>query len=155
MRHGRGARGRGRGMGRGRGGAGQVRGRRTRPMVTSWIASMLPALRDALVPRSGNSGMNQRRDVYPKLGQSASEQRREPAETVTNNRNRHDIFITKGAGKLKAQVDRDICSGCGACEAECPAGAIKVEDVAIIDESLCTGCGACVEVCPLEALSMK
>ncbi|MBN1498073.1 MAG: 4Fe-4S binding protein [Spirochaetes bacterium] len=56
---------------------------------------------------------------------------------------------------MKAKVDKDVCSGCGACEAECAAGAIKVEDVAIIDESLCTGCGACVEVCPLEALSMK
>ncbi len=56
---------------------------------------------------------------------------------------------------MKAQVDRNICSGCGACEAECPAGAITVGEVAGIDENLCTGCAACVEVCPLEAISMK
>lgn len=124
-------------------------------MVTSWIASMLPALRDALVPRSDTSGIYQRRDEYPGPGQSASEQMKEAREPFLKNRNRYDISMTKGAGKLKAQVDKDLCSGCGACEAECAAGAIKVKDVAIIEESLCTGCGACVEVCPLEALSMK
>ncbi len=56
---------------------------------------------------------------------------------------------------MKAKVDKNICSGCGACEPQCPAGAITLSDVAEVDENLCTGCGACVEVCPLDALSMQ
>jgi ferredoxin len=64
-------------------------------------------------------------------------------------------YMKKGEPRLIAHVDKNLCSGCGACEAECPAGAIKVSDVAEVDANLCTGCGACVEVCPLEALSMK
>ncbi|HNW30951.1 MAG TPA: 4Fe-4S binding protein [Spirochaetota bacterium] len=56
---------------------------------------------------------------------------------------------------MKAKVDKNICSGCGACEAQCGAGAITVGEYAEIDENLCTGCGVCVEVCPLEAISMK
>jgi len=56
---------------------------------------------------------------------------------------------------MKAQVDKNICTGCGACESECPVGAISVGEYAQVDANLCTGCGACVEACPLEAISMK
>ncbi|MBN2160124.1 MAG: 4Fe-4S binding protein [Spirochaetes bacterium] len=56
---------------------------------------------------------------------------------------------------MKAKVDKDLCSGCGACESECPKGAISVGDIAVVNEDLCDGCGKCVEVCPLEALSLK
>ncbi len=56
---------------------------------------------------------------------------------------------------MKAKVDNNVCSGCGACESECPVGAITVGEFAEIDEKLCTGCAACVEVCPVEAISMK
>lgn len=61
----------------------------------------------------------------------------------------------KEAVQLKAKVDKDLCSGCGACESECPKGAISVGDIAVVNEDLCDGCGKCVEVCPLEALSLK
>jgi len=63
--------------------------------------------------------------------------------------------VVKGEARMKAKVDKNICSGCGACESQCPVGAITVRDVAGVDENLCTGCGACVEVCPLDALSMQ
>ncbi|MCD7944183.1 MAG: glycyl-radical enzyme activating protein [Clostridia bacterium] len=40
------------------------------------------------------------------------------------------------------------CVGCGACEAICPVGAVKIEDgVAKEDFSLCTSCGKCVPPC--------
>ena len=48
----------------------------------------------------------------------------------------------------------DECVACGACQAECPVGAISEGDnIYIIDPELCTDCGACVEVCPVNAIS--
>jgi len=41
------------------------------------------------------------------------------------------------------------CIMCGACEAECPEGAISEGDgVYVIDASLCKDCGSCADVCP-------
>ncbi|MDR1127086.1 MAG: 4Fe-4S binding protein [Treponema sp.] len=48
----------------------------------------------------------------------------------------------------------DACVNCGACESECPAGAISEKsDVRWIDPSLCADCGACVSACPADAIS--
>ncbi len=47
----------------------------------------------------------------------------------------------------------DDCVSCGACESECPEGAIKEgESKYEIDAAKCTDCGTCVEVCPSEAI---
>ncbi len=46
----------------------------------------------------------------------------------------------------------DTCISCGACESECPVGAISVGDeIYVIDAKLCTDCGACAEVCPVDS----
>lgn len=48
----------------------------------------------------------------------------------------------------------DACVNCGACEAECPQGAISEQgDKRSIDAALCVSCGACVAACPTEAIS--
>lgn len=47
-----------------------------------------------------------------------------------------------------------LCCGCGACQAVCPTGSVKIEMngdgfyTAILDESKCVSCGKCVSVCP-------
>jgi NAD-dependent dihydropyrimidine dehydrogenase PreA subunit len=47
----------------------------------------------------------------------------------------------------------DDCLSCGACEPECPEGAISEADgFYVIDATLCADCGACVDVCPNEAI---
>jgi ferredoxin len=41
------------------------------------------------------------------------------------------------------------CISCGACEAECPQGAItQGPDTYVIDPEKCTDCLSCVDVCP-------
>ncbi len=45
------------------------------------------------------------------------------------------------------------CIGCGICQKNCPAGAVKVEDFcAAIDPLKCTGCGACEQKCPKKVI---
>lgn len=46
----------------------------------------------------------------------------------------------------------DECISCGACEAECPVGAIKAGDSKYeIDADACISCGACAGACPVSA----
>jgi ferredoxin len=57
---------------------------------------------------------------------------------------------------MPAVIDRDKCTGCGACIDECPSGAISMKDgKAIVDEDACVDCGVCVDACPEEAISME
>ena len=50
------------------------------------------------------------------------------------------------------KIDDSACISCGACEAECPVGAISQGDAAyVIDEDACISCGACAGACPVGA----
>ncbi len=52
------------------------------------------------------------------------------------------------------EINKDECTGCGACVDVCPFGALSiVNDIAEVDEQ-CNGCGACLDVCPVDALSL-
>ena len=54
-------------------------------------------------------------------------------------------------------VDKEQCSGCGACEPVCPMLAIELNDdhLAEIDYERCLGCGVCISSCPTEALRLE
>ena len=55
-----------------------------------------------------------------------------------------------------AQVDKDLCAGCGSCADLCQFSAISVDDgFACIDATACMGCGVCVAHCPQEAISLR
>ena len=50
------------------------------------------------------------------------------------------------------QVDREKCTGCGACAAVCPNGAIHMEERRpILDAEACVFCGKCTRFCPTGA----
>jgi ferredoxin len=54
----------------------------------------------------------------------------------------------------KANVNKDSCIGCGACESSCPIGAIQLDNgKATVNQSKCTECGACAGSCPVSAIS--
>jgi heterodisulfide reductase subunit A-like polyferredoxin len=55
-----------------------------------------------------------------------------------------------------AQVDVDLCAGCGSCADSCQFAAISVDDgLAHIDAAACMGCGVCVSKCPQKAISLQ
>jgi heterodisulfide reductase subunit A len=69
---------------------------------------------------------------------------------------------------LVAEVDPDICIGCGTCEEACVYSAIELtntkkefEEVSLeikkssINPNLCKGCGTCAANCPVGAISVK
>ncbi|MBN1635739.1 MAG: 4Fe-4S binding protein [Deltaproteobacteria bacterium] len=56
-----------------------------------------------------------------------------------------------------AEIEKDLCSGCGICEEKCQMGAITIneENIASINLDRCIGCGLCVVACPVEAAVLK
>jgi len=57
---------------------------------------------------------------------------------------------------LTADVNTDLCIGCGLCEELCPYGAHKIEGgKSRTIAALCRGCGVCAADCPRHAITMR
>ncbi len=56
---------------------------------------------------------------------------------------------------MPIKVDKEKCTGCESCVAECPSEAISItSDKAVVDVENCVDCGVCVDACPEEAIAM-
>ena len=59
------------------------------------------------------------------------------------------------ATNYRAEVDTELCVGCGICEDRCNVDAVHVEDdVSVVDKARCIGCGVCVPTCTSEAITL-
>ena len=60
--------------------------------------------------------------------------------------------------RFRADIDRDLCTGCGTCHERCYFGAISWEDgegsVSLADAEKCMGCGLCAVTCPEDAIGL-
>ena len=58
--------------------------------------------------------------------------------------------------KRMAQVNQSRCVACGACNKECPLGAISVYRGcwAQVNPDKCVGCGRCAKVCPADCITI-
>lgn len=57
--------------------------------------------------------------------------------------------------RFRAEIDAELCIGCGVCQERCHFGAIH-EDGSVyrVDQGACYGCGLCSTTCPVEAITM-
>ncbi len=66
------------------------------------------------------------------------------------------IFPTVNATNYLAEIDPDLCIGCGTCVEKCHNQAIELNDdnIAERNEEYCVGCGVCAYFCPENAISL-
>jgi heterodisulfide reductase subunit A-like polyferredoxin len=55
-----------------------------------------------------------------------------------------------------AQVNEDLCKGCGTCVEYCSVDAVELDEnnIARIKSEFCIGCGVCAHFCPEDAISL-
>ena len=59
------------------------------------------------------------------------------------------------ATNFYAEVDADLCEGCGICEERCNMDAVHIEDnISHVDKTRCIGCGVCIPTCTAEAIKL-
>ena len=52
-------------------------------------------------------------------------------------------------------IDRELCTGCGACIEICPPRALVMEqEMARLEEEFCEECGFCAAECPTGAITI-
>lgn len=70
------------------------------------------------------------------------------------------VALTSGAPTGNIQVNRELCTLCGACARICPPHALRIPrdtrgDILKFTESLCVQCGLCAEACPEAAIHLE
>ena len=56
---------------------------------------------------------------------------------------------------MAVTIDKEKCTGCGACVDACPVDALKmVDEKSVVDPETCIDCGTCVDECPVDAIEL-
>ncbi len=66
--------------------------------------------------------------------------------------------VSHWATNFYAEVNHELCTGCGLCDERCQVSAMKQDDgnkTATVDLTRCLGCGLCVEACPENAIELR
>lgn len=66
--------------------------------------------------------------------------------------------LSHWATNFHAEVNPEMCTGCGLCEERCQAAAMKLDEdrkAATVDLTHCLGCGLCVDACPEDAIELR
>ncbi|MFX1326311.1 MAG: 4Fe-4S binding protein [Promethearchaeota archaeon] len=72
----------------------------------------------------------------------------EALSTIRERDNPADLVATNHY----AEVEPDLCSGCGTCAERCQMEAIIFDEISTVDRRRCIGCGSCIVGCPSEAI---
>lgn len=62
------------------------------------------------------------------------------------------------ATNFYAEVNPELCTGCGTCEERCQTSAMLLDEekeISSVDLTRCLGCGLCVASCPEEAIELR
>ncbi len=64
--------------------------------------------------------------------------------------------MKKKRTNLVVQIDRNLCTGCGACAKTCHMGAIQMMEgkAKVVDPNHCDGLGRCLPKCPVDAITL-
>jgi predicted Fe-Mo cluster-binding NifX family protein/ferredoxin len=139
--------GRGGGMGRGMGkGGGKGRGMgRGMGMGMSAAIPGSPASPGVFQPTDAPTGDLSELDQLKQQSQILQQQKQELEKRISE---------LESGRKAAASVQTNKCNGCGICTDVCPAGAISMNEHAVVDLRLCTACAVCVSECPNGAITI-
>jgi electron transport complex protein RnfB len=74
---------------------------------------------------------------------------------VLTNQKRFNNPARLFATNFYANIDSDLCVGCGTCEGRCNMDAISIiEDLSQVNLERCIGCGVCIPTCPEDAIKL-
>ncbi len=74
---------------------------------------------------------------------------------ILRNQSRYPEPARLFATNYYAEVDPELCVGCGICEERCNMDAVHVEDnIAQVNKMQCIGCGVCIPTCTSEAIKL-
>ncbi len=54
-------------------------------------------------------------------------------------------------------VDKEKCTGCGACASSCPQGVLEIKEgkAEVVNPDACIGCRVCESTCPVGAIKVE
>lgn len=54
---------------------------------------------------------------------------------------------------MAVKLDKERCIGCGCCSDACKAGALELQETAVVNEEFCIECLSCIDLCPALAIA--